>query len=156
MKTCRRCNTPKPVSEFYARRDRMNGKGLVSRCKSCQIEVASKWAKDNKDRVNDGARRRKDENPEYQYERVLNNRLKMLYGISLAAYQTMLHMQGGGCFICGEKPPAGTRLCVDHNHTTGKVRALLCINCNQGIGNFRDDKALLTKAKDYLEKFDAE
>lgn len=58
--------------------------------------------------------------------------------------------QGGLCAICGS-PPAHDALAIDHDHETGKVRALLCDNCNFMIGLARESSALLEIAATYLE-----
>jgi hypothetical protein len=55
-----------------------------------------------------------------------------------------------GCSICGREEP-NRRLALDHDHRTGKLRGLLCHNCNQALGKFQDDPALLRKAAAYLE-----
>jgi len=70
-------------------------------------------------------------------------------------YDAMLVAQGGGCAICGTKEPGRKKgvFAVDHDHITGKVRALLCTNCNIGIGNLGDDPVRLRTAADYLESF---
>jgi hypothetical protein len=60
----------------------------------------------------------------------------------------MLAAQGGLCAIC-RAAPAGH---VDHDHVTGAVRELLCFNCNGGLGQFRDDPAVLRAAADYVER----
>lgn len=87
--------------------------------------------------------------------RKLNNaasarsKLKRKYGLTEAGYETMLRGQNGVCAIC-----AGTqkqRLSVDHCHTTGRVRALLCKKCNSGLGLFRDEVAILEQALTYLK-----
>ena len=79
--------------------------------------------------------------------------LRKRFGISLEQYETMLQQQNGGCAICGASVGRkdGWRLAVDHNHKTGKVRGLLCTNCNSGIGRFKDSAELLLKASSYLE-----
>ena len=75
------------------------------------------------------------------------------YGISLEDYNMFLEKQGGKCAICGTEigDSNGNRLYVDHNHKTGKVRGLLCANCNFGIGSLKDDVEILKKAILYLE-----
>jgi len=77
------------------------------------------------------------------------------YGISLKEYNAMVESQDGKCAICGvdetlEIRGKTVRLAVDHCHTTGKVRGLLCAKCNQGIGCLKDDVELLQSAIDYL------
>jgi recombination endonuclease VII len=69
------------------------------------------------------------------------------YGISAAEADVMFEAQGGLCAICEEAPADH----VDHDHETGAVRALLCFNCNGGLGQFRDDAAVLRAAADYVE-----
>lgn len=73
------------------------------------------------------------------------------YGLDAEAFAQMLTAQGGICQICG-KTDAGRRLCIDHCHTTGKVRALLCRRCNTGIGQFLDDADYMLRASLYLQK----
>ncbi len=74
------------------------------------------------------------------------------YGINIDEYQTLLRTQGGVCCICGKQD--GRRLGVDHNNKTSKIRGLLCINCNLGLGNFQDQPELLLKAAAYLRQRD--
>jgi Recombination endonuclease VII len=76
--------------------------------------------------------------------------LKVKYGISLEDYDAMLARQGGVCAACKNKKRRSERLCVDHCHVTGKVRGLLCRNCNVGLGLFRDDADLVEAAAAYL------
>src|SRR5262245_37438199 len=103
------------------------------------------------------ARQRRDwaENPYWKSEewarRSRNRRLKVMYGLTIEDYDALLARQGGACAIC-RKPPE-QRLCVDHCHTTKKVRRLLCRRCNLGIGYFGDDPRLLRRAAAYLEAF---
>ncbi len=80
--------------------------------------------------------------------------LRSKYGLSLAAYQDMLEGQQGGCSICGNKDSGakGHPLYVDHDHKTGEIRALLCKNCNTGLGCFLDNPNILDVASSYLRK----
>ena len=88
-------------------------------------------------------------NPEVR----LAQRLKR-FGIKPGDYRRMLAAQNGCCAICGSdrSDKRGWRLHVDHCHETGRVRGLLCSNCNQGIGKFLDDPDRLERAALYLRR----
>ncbi len=78
------------------------------------------------------------------------------YDLTKEQYLVMLADQGGGCAICGTSNGSSRNprvLCVDHCHDTGKVRGLLCDNCNRGIGALKDDPSLVRKALLYLEAY---
>jgi len=86
-------------------------------------------------------------------ELATDKRLKKTYGIGLAEYNCMLKAQNYGCWICGRQ--AGKRrLHIDHSHTTGKVRGLLCFSHNHALGRrgFNDNIEHLRMAVLYLEK----
>lgn len=74
--------------------------------------------------------------------------LRTEYGITLVQYERLFEKQSGGCAICGRNQK---RLCVDHDHISGRVRGLLCNSCNNGLGRFKDNPKSLRKAADYLE-----
>lgn len=76
--------------------------------------------------------------------------LRREFGISLKEYNSMLETQHRVCAICEQKCDIALSLAVDHCHTSGKVRGLLCSRCNTGLGLFRDAPQLLEKAKQYL------
>ena len=71
------------------------------------------------------------------------------YGITVDDYNRMFKEQDGRCAICNNHQNI-RKLAVDHNHKTGKVRGLLCINCNRGLGHYFDSTYRLNKAIDYL------
>lgn len=77
--------------------------------------------------------------------------LKLTYNLTHEDYIQMLQGQQGLCAICFKAPK--TRLHVDHNHTTGAVRGLLCFQCNAGIGHFQEDLRALNQAIKYLTDF---
>lgn len=82
-----------------------------------------------------------------------NTRLKQMFGINRDQYAVMLKQQDGVCAICKEPEVVPNRsLSVDHDHVTGKVRGLLCSNCNPGIGKFKEKIELLEKAVEYLKR----
>lgn len=76
-------------------------------------------------------------------------RLRKLHGITLDDYDAMLKTQHRRCAICRKKPDKRV-LVVDHNHSTGEVRGLLCNTCNRAIGLLKDDPDLLARAVKYL------
>lgn len=73
------------------------------------------------------------------------------YNITLEEYNELLYKQDNSCAICGEHESNLTKkMHVDHCHTTGKVRGLLCHSCNTGIGHLKEDKNIMLKAMEYL------
>lgn len=67
-------------------------------------------------------------------------------------FEEMKKTQNNKCYICNNHPTNNQSLHVDHDHSTGKVRKLLCNNCNNGIGKLKDDVKILKKAINYLEE----
>lgn len=74
---------------------------------------------------------------------------RQLYGISAEDYRSLVIGQAGRCLVCGRVPDHD--LHVDHDHLTGKIRGLLCNQCNRGIGLLSDDPHRLRAAVRYLE-----
>lgn len=88
-----------------------------------------------------------------RYRNVKSSEIKSKYGITLSEWETMYAAQDGTCAIC-KKPEDTDRyanLAVDHCHDTGKVRGLLCNNCNRALGMFKDDLDVLRAGVAYLE-----
>ena len=84
-------------------------------------------------------------------EKIRAMALNRLYGITQDEYDTMHETQGGLCLIC-DKPQKVRRLAVDHCHTTGDVRGLLCISCNNQLGVIEKDPAKFHRMIDYIEE----
>ena len=84
-------------------------------------------------------------------ERRKNKYLKK-YGLTNQDYLNMLKQQNNKCAIC-KNIENGKRLAVDHNWKTGKVRGLLCKNCNVTLGNLNEDISLFYKCIEYLKKW---
>ena len=76
-------------------------------------------------------------------------RLKKSFGLTLDDYEKMLALQKGVCAICGQRDEHFS-LAVDHCHVTGRIRGLLCSQCNRGLGLFRDSIESLRAAINYL------
>lgn len=161
MKTCKTCETDKPLSEFYKM-----GKGHAAHCKPCYNKLCT--ARQLKNRR---------ENPQkwLEYDRKMRSKkdprarkghqLKSQFGVSIREYEVLLMIQEGGCAICGTSDPGSGKVyfSVDHDHSCcpgkkscGKcVRGLLCGRCNFGLGLFKDDTNALKNAVNYLEKYAA-
>lgn len=76
-----------------------------------------------------------------------------LRGVTPEQWEAMFESQGRACGICPATTPTKDRFwALDHNHATGKVRGILCMHCNVGIGQFKDDPQRLRRAADYLER----
>jgi hypothetical protein len=135
MKRCYACKQEKPLTEFY----RSNVRYYQKECKACNRERKYRW-----------------HHTEQGKRSTRNTKLKNRFGITVEEYESLHASQDGRCLICGaELSCMGHRLAVDHDHATGKIRGLLCKGCNVGIGSLRDNPALLRKAAEYLESFNA-
>jgi hypothetical protein len=119
------------------------------RCQECHKACCAAWSAANPERKKANSAAWRAAHPEYLKE----GRLVRNYGLTLEQHAQMLMEQNGKCAICsGElKPGRGTQ--VDHCHTTGKVRSLLCNHCNRGLGGFTDSPRKLREAANYLESF---
>jgi hypothetical protein len=90
----------------------------------------------------------------------LNSHLKRKYGITLEEYMKLFEEQGGVCKICSGTDMRRWRdgriqrvtLFVDHEHSTGRIRGLLCNKCNVGVAMFGDDEEMMLRAAKYLKE----
>lgn len=141
IKHCSTCGTEKPIESFHRNpktKDKRNAK-----CASC----SSEYYKSYYSRV-----RRERGDHKFNNRSTWSSKLKQKFGITADDYDQMLENQNGVCKICLRTEPSGTRLAVDHCHSTGKIRGLLCSNCNKGIGMFQDQPSLLNSAINYLNE----
>lgn len=86
----------------------------------------------------------------YDPEAKRRSNLRCRYGISIETYEAMHRAAGGRCAICGRKVP----LVIDHEHSDGSIRGLICSRDNRAIGLLGDRAVDLRKALTYLEKHD--
>lgn len=107
------------------------------------------WRDANKERAKTNRKRHYEENKEHSLDYSRSYTLKRKYNLTQAEYNVMLEKQNGTCAICFSK--CTRALAVDHEHSTGRVRGLLCNNCNRGIGHLKENVDTLKCAIDYLE-----
>ncbi|MBY4212909.1 endonuclease VII domain-containing protein [Rhodococcus fascians] len=135
-RSCRRCGVSKRLEDFPFR-DRLRGTRR-NECRACTKTIAAA---------------RNLTNVEARAERMR----KRNYGLEFGQYAQMLEAQNNLCAICGQPEKSkhfngkARRLFVDHDHSSGAVRALLCMTCNLGIGNFFDNSELMQRASKYIE-----
>ena len=87
--------------------------------------------------------------PEKRKAYIKTASLKKLYGITKEKYKELMVISGNKCMIC-QSSPTNKSLHVDHCHSTGILRGILCHGCNTALGLFRDDVSVLNSAIDYL------
>jgi hypothetical protein len=164
-KICLKCNRVLPLSSFWKH---PTGKfGRHSHCIECKQAYIAVWREQNRERqreirknryhamsADERAAKRQSQRENYQQNswRWRRDRMLKKYGLTMDGYELLLRAQGGRCAICGKEPEAADKGClhVDHCHTTGVVRGLLCTSCNNGLGRFRDDPNVLARAIAYL------
>ena len=115
--------------------------------------MAEKRKRDKERNKITGALWRKN-NPEKVKLHRRQTKLRKKYGINNHDYDALLAEQQGLCAICSEPPPGRYMLAVDHCHDSGKIRSLLCVKCNAGLGQFNHSIKRLKQAIDYLERWD--
>jgi len=147
-KYCPKCNLYLPVERFKKlttdKSLRKYPDGYYWCCTKCFKAIEFRFDGDDTTPLNRKWRRR-----EKRAMRV--QAVKNTYGLQEAEYLELIATQNNLCAICHKKDE-GKVLCVDHDHKNGRVRGLLCHNCNVGIGNFRDDPKILESAIAYLLK----
>ena len=104
-----------------------------------------RYAERHPERVRKSARKSARKN----LRRNRNGKYLRQYGITLEEYETKLKSQNGVCAICGGVDKIN--LAIDHDHTTGVIRGLLCSRCNIALGGFQDNSTLLENAINYLK-----
>lgn len=156
-KVCSNCGEEKEIVNFYYRKDNQEYR---AECKQCVLKKSVKYRLGHKKEIRKYYILNKDKILKHRQDTRLNTRnndLKREYGITLDDYNKMLQEQNGLCAICGEretiKNKNGTlsELCVDHDHITGKIRGLLCRECNGALGKFNDNIEILKSAIKYLK-----
>lgn len=132
--TCSKCRVLKPLSEFT--KDLSNWTGRSYWCKSCK---------------NASIKEHRKKNPELFAESMRFSQAKIRYGIDKSEYLALLIAQDNKCGICRGDLNLDKHTCIDHDHSTGEIRGVLCSSCNKGLGFFKDSIDLLEASISYLE-----
>lgn len=168
-KQCGTCKQAKALEEFC--RSSSYKDGLNYRCRACSAEAQRKHYQNPENRKKQTARAKRQRAAREHYREMEKKRyynhperfaaasrkyLLRKWGLTSEQFEQMLQNQGGGCAICGatENSPGskGKSLAVDHDHTTGKVRGLLCDKCNRALGWLGEDHQRFIRAAEYLQK----
>lgn len=141
MKKCTVCKEELPFESYH--KSKLTKDGFGYRCIPCDRKARHKYREENTERFAEVNRRKQ---------------LKHRYNISLEEYEVIRVSQGCVCAICGSSSNGVSgkqrdwNWSVDHCHSTGKVRGLLCNSCNRGLGLLGDTVEQLEKALAYLKK----
>lgn len=135
-------------------------------------EYITKWRKENKEQISEYNKEWKKKNEDKRKSYLIENKIKIQnyyktekykkqkknyylkrdFNISIDDYNKLFQKQDGKCAICNKhQSELTTMLSVDHDHSTGKIRSLLCSNCNLLIGNAFDNIDILNNAIKYLK-----
>ena len=140
MKTCAVCKEIKPFDSYYNSKTAKDGKGY--RCKSCDDLARRKWRENNLESSKKSSRR---------------NQLWSTYRMTLDEYDVLFKKQDYKCAICVTKENKVSHndcnFSVDYCHETGKIRGLLCNQCNRALGMFQDSVDILETATTYLKSY---
>lgn len=154
---------------YHANKDKIDKSARKAYMKEYRSRNPDKWKRKPENVAKNNARKREiyAQNPEVQKyyrdnakqwqadnpDKRKAQRIKK-YNITFDEFNALLESQNGGCAICRYSDRSDPKFfpVVDHCHTTGIVRGLLCANCNHAIGKFKDNPALLRDAAEYLEK----
>ena len=147
MKACTKCRVSKPLTSFHTRKEAPDGHR--NECRDCQRAYKQAHAIEHSDELRAKRRAYHKANQQHISAKVRLWRLVNVYGISEQEYARMRAAQNNLCALC-KSPEKSKRLCVDHDHETGEVRGLLCIQCNSALGKLGDNIAGLDNAKQYL------
>lgn len=146
---CTKCKQEKLPEEMS--KDARRRGGLSSWCRECRKVSARTWGSKNPDKVKEQYRLKK--NKEGFLEEQRSRTLKSRYGIDQQQYNDLLEYQKFKCAICKTSSEDKTYLFhVDHCHTTGKVRGLLCAPCNVYLGYIKDCPEIYMNGIEYLNE----
>lgn len=146
IKRCIECNLEKNIELFYTRKDTNRTRNQCKSCVNKRVKIYRDLNTEKRSkRFKQWAEEKNKSDPEWR----VRDRLKNYYNITPEEYNLQLEKQNNACYICEKQDKI--RLSVDHCHSTGKIRGLLCKHCNQAIGKLDDNIKILQRAIKYLE-----
>jgi hypothetical protein len=167
MKQCTECLGLLEFSNFYFKQkvSKKTGDEYIwydTHCKTCRKNKVASNPSRNPNVRNKYLKEWRDKNKDKLYLQNRQSYLHRAYNLTVEQYNNLRHTQNYCCSICNKHEVElqtnvgktnDQALYVDHDHVTGKVRALLCLNCNTLLGRCNDDKDILAKAILYLERY---
>lgn len=161
---CSMCHEPKPASEFPT--DQRYVSGLASRCRDCDSKryaawnaanprtpgVRLKYYLANRLEIQERVKTKRRNNLEASLKRERDSHLRSKFGITLERRDEILALQGGGCAGCGVTSSGSRDWHLDHDHATGKLRGVLCSQCNTCLGLAMDSPTRLYALIRYITK----
>lgn len=153
MKICACCKEEKPSTSFHKKQSTKDG--LHNYCKPCVAKKNKEWVLNNKERHKNTCSNWYKANKDKANKRSTEWHYQTYYGISYSDFLTLANTQNNKCQICSVDLTFGTekkatKAVLDHCHTTGKIRGVLCSACNTALGKFKDDTLILSEAINYL------
>jgi len=157
VKTCKICTQTKPLGEFYFNKKQGTSQ---SYCKPCAVAKSTAWGQKNRSRMRELRKAWDKKNPGYNKQYLQRPRrrdweLRRTYGITLKEYENLFSAQGKCCAICKTTSPGkqdSHPWHTDHCHKNGRVRGILCYNCNIALGLVKDSPIILRRMIAYLKK----
>ena len=148
-KRCPKCDNVKAVSLFYRKRTRTaRGWAWDSNCIQCRRSACVVYGTSNRDHRNARLRSWRLNNPRAASAKDKKARLKRSYGLTEIDVEKMREQQKGRCAICERET---TRLFIDHCHTTGGVRSLICQTCNTFLGWYERKAGTILRFQAYID-----
>ena len=180
MKKCTKCKQDKSISEFRKDKSRLNG--IASTCNLCNNILQKEWYDKNKNHIKNYSKERYSKNKisiqnrrkelrkldpekykakarEIYKKNPLSSKVQSwkqagIKNMTIQRYNELLMIQNNCCIVCKiPQEKLSRKLDVDHNHITGEVRGLLCLNCNQALGRLKECPNIITNLLKYVEKY---
>jgi len=145
LKTCTKCKKAKSLDLFHNNKNNKDGKMYI--CITCRRNYKKEYYKKTADHQRKRSREYHNDHPNHNKEYILKSK----YGISINDKIEMLKNQNNKCFGCN-KSLVETSSNIDHDHKTGKIRGLLCNNCNLTLGLVYDNISILQNLIRYLKR----